>query len=451
MFCILVILLYSTLGAGTLLKIHSADILKQNQIGGKTIYGNVDIEYDIYRVKCDSAVLNKDMTHARLFRNIQFSDTSRTIKCKNATLSKTPNGNMAYLMGDIRITEKDFYITGKEASMNEITDRVSVTDSVIVKYFKFPSALYCKQLELSTGEEIVSSESVDSVHYIDSLRYYKLFTRSFSYDIKKEKLVFETKFDLEAHEFSEPYMKFRQTDPAKIMSVVKKLKIVKDGYFSANRGTFIFDSVDIETVGKCSFRQYDREKADTLLFNSDRIIYSEKTQKGDASGNVMIRKDKMIIDTKHAAYYRQNDIVKFLDKPVVTYDNNTITGDSIELKIGKKDFYPETAVIYGNPVFRSEPKPDFPDEINILKGKLMNLWFSGKDISKIIVSKEAEGVYFIRRERSKTSEASNYLLGDEMVINFVDGKINNASIKGGCEGVYYPDKMKKEVLKPKKK
>jgi len=47
-------------------------------------------------------------------------------------------------------------------------------------------------------------------------------------------------------------------------------------------------------------------------------------------------------------------------------------------------------VIYGNPVFRSKPEPDFPDEINILKGKLMNLWFSGKDISKIIVMEQIE-------------------------------------------------------------
>ena len=125
-------LLLTTLDARSLLKIHSADVFKQNQIGGKTIYGNVDIEYDIYRVKCDSAVINKDMTYAKLYRNIQFSDTSRTIRCKSATLSKTPNGNMAYLTGDIKITEKDFYITGKEASMNEIIKLVTVSDSVSV-------------------------------------------------------------------------------------------------------------------------------------------------------------------------------------------------------------------------------------------------------------------------------------------------------------------------------
>ena len=229
------------------------------------------------------------------------------------------------------------------------------------------------------------------------------------------------------------------------------MKIIKDGYFSANKGTFLFDEINIETSGKCSFTQIDREKNDTLFFNSDRIVYSEKDQKGDAFGNVKIRKEKMLIETNHANYFQPAEKVKFFDKPLITYDNNTITGDSIELKMGGKDNYPETAVIYGNPVFRSKPEPEFPEEINILKGKLMNLWFSGKDISKIIVSKEAEGVYFIRKERSKNSEASNYLLGDEMVINFSDGKIDNATIKGGCEGIYYPDRLKQDALKTKKK
>lgn len=447
---ILIIFFCVSLNAQTLLKIHSADLLKQNQLGGKTIYGNVDIEYDIYRVKCDSAVINKDMSHARLFRNIQFSDTSRTIRCKNATLSKTPNGNMAYLTGDIRITEKDFYITGKDASMNEITNNVTVSDSVTVKYFKFPSALYCRQLEFETKNDIVSSDTVDSVLYIDSLRYYKLFTNKFAYNLRSETLDFQNSFKIESHEFSEPFNDFRKIDPAKISQVVKKLKINKDGKFSANKGRFKFDVLDIETSGQCSFRQIDRTVPDTVFFKSDRITYSEKTETADASGNVNIKKDKMNIDTKHAVYHQGTKTVKFFDRPVVTYENHTVIGDSISLLIDEKESFPKEAAIYGNPYYESKPDSTAPGEINFLKGKLMNLWFSGKEISKIIVSKEAEGVYFVRRDKKKPGEASNYLLGDLIEIHFKDGDIDNASIVSGCEGIYYPDKLKLNALKKKK-
>jgi len=107
-------------------------------------------------------------------------------------------------------------------------------------------------------------------------------------------------------------------------------------------------------------------------------------------------------------------------------------------------------VIYGNPYYESIPDSTAPGEINFLTGKLMNLWFSGKEISKIIVSKEAEGVYFVRRDKKKPGEASNYLLGDLIEIHFKDGDIDNASIVSGCEGIYYPDKLKLNALKKKK-
>lgn len=450
MLCILLIFLFSALNAQTLLKIHSADLLKQNNSGGKTIYGNVDIEYDIYRVKCDSAVINKDMTQARLFRNIQFSDTSRTIRCNNATLSKTPNGKMAFLTGEIRITEKDFYITGKDASMNEVSSKVTVSDSVTVKYFKFPSALYCRQLEFETKNDIVSSDTVDSVLYIDSLRYYKLFTKKFTYDINSETLDFQNNFKAESHEFSEPLVNYKNIDPAKISQTVKKLSFIKDGFFSAGKGRFRFDDLNIETSGQCNFRQIDRTVPDTVFFKADKITYSELKGTADASGNVNIKKDKMNINTKHAVYYQKLKTAKFFDKPVITYEDHTVIGDSISLLIDEKESYPKEAVIYGNPYYESKPDSAAPGEINYLKGKLMNLWFSDKEISKIIVSKEAEGVYFIRRDKKKPGEASNYLLGDIIEINFKEGDIDNASIISGCEGIYYPGKLKLNALKKKK-
>ncbi|HQO10160.1 MAG TPA: hypothetical protein PLK90_10665 [Clostridiales bacterium] len=446
----ILILVLVQLNSATLLKINSADILKQNPLGGKTIYGNIDIEYDIYRVKCDSAVIDRDMTNARLFRNILFSDTSRTIKCSNATLSKTPNGKLAYLSGDIRITEKDFLITGKNASMNEINNSVSVYDSVIVKYYSYMSALWCKRLEYDTKNDIVTSNDVDSVLYIDSLRYARLKTREFRYDVRKELLSFDSRFNVESHEFIDPYMDFRKADPAKISKIVQKLPVKKDAFFSAERGKFLFENLDVETIGKCSFTQIDRLEQDTIYFKADRIKYNEELARGDAYGKVNIKQNKLNIDTKHASYDQKTGTVKFFDRPIITYEYHTVTGDSVSLVMDEKETYPKEGTVYGNPYFESKPDKENPDELDFLKGKLMNLWFSDKEISKIIVSKEAEGLYFIRREKKKTSEASNYLLGDEIIINFKNGDIDNASIISGCEGIYYPDKIKREGLKKKK-
>jgi len=149
--------------------------------------------------------------------------------------------------------------------------------------------------------------------------------------------------------------------------------------------------------------------------------------------------------------YGTESMAKFYDDPVVTYETHTVEGDSMTVISEKGDINPEKAVIYGKPRYESAPDPLRPEEMNILTGKLMNVWFSDNEINKIIVSKEAEGVYFISREKDKAPDASNYLLGDEIELNFSDGKVKSASIRGGCEGIYYPDKLKLDALKKKKK
>ncbi|MFA6653588.1 MAG: hypothetical protein WCS93_04555 [Candidatus Delongbacteria bacterium] len=448
---ILTLTLMTALESQSLLKIHHADLLKQDIFGGKIIYGNIDIEYDVYRVKCDSAVINKDMTNARLFKNIQFSDTARTIKCRTATLSKTPNGNLAYLSGDVSIKEKDFYITGKDASLNEISERLTVTDSVMVRYYEFPSILYCSGLEMDTKNNIITSQSVDSVLSLDSLRHYKLYTKRFRYELDRRTLTIDTKMTLHAYEDESPSPKFQIIDPGKIARTVKNLNPVKKGYFEALGGKFSFDPFIMQTQGKCFFQMTDSDDPDTLSLSSDKITYDETTVKGTAEGKVKIRKGKMNINAGLAKYFGNESTAKFYDDPVVTYEMHKVEGDSMTVISEKGDINPEKAVIYGKPRYESVPDSLRPEEMNILTGKLMNIWFSDNEINKIIVSKEAEGVYFISREKDKAPDASNYLLGDEIELNFSDGEVKSASITGGCEGIYYPDKLKLNALKKKKK
>lgn len=429
-----------------MLRIHNADLLKQNPLGGRIIYGNVDIEYDVYRIKCDSAVVNKDLTNARLFKNIQFSDTSRTIFCENATLSETPSGRMAFLRDNVRLSEKDVHITGKEAILNEAGKRITVSDSVIAQYYEYPSILFCSELNYDTENSIVSSRSADSVLYADSLRYYRLYTKIISYRTDTQELNISNKFDLYTKEFVTPFENWKDTEPSDIDRKSKETEFSKEAFFSAGSGDFFFDPLEITTTRNCSFTRIDRTENDTVFFDADRIRYTGTEKSGTASGNVNIRNKSLLINSGSADYFENEKLVKFHDAPVITYEAHNITGDSVNLYIGADGFYPEKGTIYGDPLYTSVPDDKFPDEKNILKGKLMNLWFLNKEISKIIVSKEAEALYFVRGDKNNTSEASNYLLGDILTIDFENGDIKNASIEGGSEGIYYPERLKLNAL-----
>ncbi|MFO7811128.1 MAG: hypothetical protein R6V47_07135 [Candidatus Delongbacteria bacterium] len=446
-YCILTILFLTGLYSQSLLKINSADILKQDPAGGKIIYGNVDIEYDIYKVKCDSAVINENMTSAKLFKNIQFSDTSRTIFAHRATLSKTHGGRLAFLRGDIIISEKDLYITGNEASLNELDNRITVADSVTARYYEHPSALFCKKLMYSTKDETFSSSTVDSVLYIDSLRYYKLHTKVLLYNSRTQKLDIRQKFRILAREFAEPFYSFKDIDPAKIDEHAKDLETEKKAVFSADQGIFFFDPLDIQTNSNCRFRQKDTAEKDTIFFDADNMDYSERNGKGRADGGINIRHGELRIISGSAEYYEDKNILKFHNDPEITYRHHTITGDSVKLNILPDDPFPEKGTVYGRPLYTSVPNKNFPEEMNMLKGKLMDIWFTDKQISKIIVSKEAESLYFAREDDDGPSNGSNYLLGERLTISFKNGEIENAAIEGGCEGSYFPERLKLKGVK----
>ncbi len=448
---ILILLLMPRIFPQTLLRIHHADLLKQDVYGGKIIYGNIDIEYDVYRVKCDSAVVNKDMTHAMLFKNIQFTDTARTIKCRTATLSKTPNGRIAYLSGKVSIKEKDAVITGNEASLNEISDRITVSDSVVVRYYDYPSILFCSNLELDTKNDMITSQDLDSVLCLDSLRFYRLYSKRFIYDTGKKLLNLDTKIDMYAFEYSPARPENQSIEPSNISKTARTLVRIKEGRFSSLGGKFHFDPFRIQAQGKCSFVMSEKDEADSIYFRSDKISYSEEEDFGTAEGKVFLRKGKIKINAGLAKYFGNENTAKFFDKPIVTYDSHKLSGDSMEVLSKSGSFDPERAVVYGKPRYESVPDSLRPEMINILTGKLMKLWFSDNEINKIIVSKEAEGVYFISREKDKAPDASNYLLGEEIELNFSEGDIKDVSIRGGCEGIYFPDKLKMKALEKKKK
>ena len=428
-----------------ILKINNADMLSQNQFGGRTVYGNVDIEYNIYRIRCDSAVVNKDMSHAVLFNNIQFSDTSRTIYSDRATLSETRAGRLAYLSGNVKIKEMDFIITGKEASINEINNRITVTDSVIARYYENPSILYSEDLVYETKNNTISSRTLDSVLYIDSLRYYRLFTDIFSYDTEQKLLILENRFTIRSGEFRNAVPVPPLFDPEKICFTARSEKIISTAVFSGDRGRFYFDPLNISLSGRCSLTRIIHAENDSVFFYSDRITYSEAEERGIATGNVRLKNGELNANSGRAEYYTDGTVT-LSHNPIVTYTHHKITGDSMRIKTDGDDLFPKEATVFGSPVYTSVPYKDDPQERNILKGRKMDLWFLNKEISKILVSKEAEALYFVRGDAISSSEASNYLLGDALEINFSDGSIERVVIDGGCEGIYYPERLKMNAL-----
>jgi lipopolysaccharide export system protein LptA len=440
------VFVYSLFGQ-SLLNIKKADVFKQTKDGRRIIYGNVSIEYDVYKVDCDSAIVDKDLKSAKLFKNVVLQDTAMTIHCDKADIYRYDEKRSAYLTGNVMMKREDMTVYGKFARLVELFDRVTIKDSVRVEYNPTPSILFCKELKYDTKKEVVSSNSIDSVFALDSLRYYELKTDRAVYDLSTSILTLNSRYDLEVYELQDSIVNISTFLPNNIPRLKKNLTFKSKSTISANKGNFNFESNNHSASGQCKFSRYEIENPDTTFFSCENIDYSTDTGITQIDKNVKLDRGALSVTTDYGEFHHDKDLIKLLKIPKIIYESHTITGDTIYIYADNESLSPKEATIINNAFFESIPDSNNIDEKNHMSGRRMDIWFEEEKLSKIYISKEAEALYFIREDNNSSSKATNYLLGDTLIINLDSKGITNASVNGGCEGVYAPDRLKKKTIR----
>ena len=405
------------LAGQSLLNIKKADVFKQTKDGRRIIYGNVSIEYDVYKVDCDSAIVGKDLKSAKLFKNVVLKDTAMTIHCDKADIYRYDEKRSAYLTGNVMLKLEDVTVYGNYANLMELFDRVTIKDSVRIEYRLNPSILFCRELKYDTKREIVSSTSIDSVFALDSLRYYELKTTRAVYDLSTSILNLNSRYDLEVFELQDSIPNINKFPPADIVNVKDRLKFESRSTISANNGQFNFEKNTYAANGKCKFSRYESENPDTTFFSCESIDYSADTDITLIDENVKLDRGALSVTTDHGEFHHDTDLIKLLKTPKIIFENHTITGDTIFIYADKKTSSPREATIISNAFLESIPDSTQMDEKNQMSGRKMDICFEKEKLSKILVSKEAEALYFIREGANSLSKATNYLLGDTLVIN----------------------------------
>ncbi|NOR44651.1 MAG: hypothetical protein GQ534_03615 [Candidatus Delongbacteria bacterium] len=444
---IFIFLLVSSMMAQSLLNIKKADVFKQTKDGRRIIYGNVSIEYDVYKVDCDSAIVGKDLKSAKLFKNVVLRDTSMVIHCDKADIYRYNEKRSVYLTGNVMLKQEDVTVYGKSAKLMELFDRVTIKDSVRVEYQPTPSILFCRELKYDTKKEVISSTSIDSVFALDSLRYYELKTNRAIYDLSTSILKLNSRYDLEVYELQDSILNISTFSSSDIPGLKKNLVFKSRSTISADKGNFNFETNNHFASGNCKFSRYETDNPDTTFFSCETIDYSTDTGITQIDKDVRLDRGTLFVTTDYGEFHHDKDLIKLLKTPKIIFENHTITGDTIFITADDGSFSPKEATIMNNAFFESIPDSNKMDEKNQMSGRKMDIWFDKEKLSKILISKEAEALYFIRESEKSESNASNYLLGDTLVINLDDEGITNAHVKGGCEGVYSPGNLKKKTIK----
>ena len=165
--------------------------------------------------------------------------------------------------------------------------------------------------------------------------------------------------------------------------------------------------------------------------------YNDSTGRLFATDSVQIVRGKLAARCELAKYYRPRGVMDLNKEPVVWYDENQLTGDSISLFLenGKLN----KAYVRGRAFAVSPSDSLFPLRRNQLSGRRMVFSFADSKLNRVDVEENAISLYFMYD--GKDANGVNRTSGDFISMTFADGKPEVIRVRKGVEGSYFPEEL----------
>ena len=78
---------------------------------------------------------------------------------------------------------------------------------------------------------------------------------------------------------------------------------------------------------------------------------------------------------------------------------------------------------------------------NILTGNKIHFAIENNKPKLVTATDNATSIYYLQNQ-DKKDQGCNYATSDTILVYFAEGKLDSIAIKGGSEGIYYPDEYK---------
>jgi lipopolysaccharide export system protein LptA len=177
---------------------------------------------------------------------------------------------------------------------------------------------------------------------------------------------------------------------------------------------------------------------DTLVVKSILMeSYDDSTKKLIATDSVAMARGPLSVRCGWARYYTQKQFIELRKEPVVWYDDNQASGDSITLFMSHNKL--QHAVIRNRTFALSLSDSAYPARYNQLTGRKIEMFFQDDKLHEMTVVQNAISLYYLYD--GKEPNGANRTSGDAITMSFFEGKIDLIRVVKGIEGTYYPDNM----------
>ena len=180
------------------------------------------------------------------------------------------------------------------------------------------------------------------------------------------------------------------------------------------------------------------ESGDTLVVVSDRMeAYRDTSERFIAIGDVKIVRADLAARCARSVLDRTENVLVFQGDPVVWQGESQMTGDSIAAFLEGNEL--RRLHVIGRAMAVSRSDSVFRSRFNQLTGQEIILTFVDRKLQQIDVIKNATSLYYLYDDSGPNGV--NRSSGDRIRIDFASGRIDQITVIGGVEGTYAPESM----------
>ncbi len=182
----------------------------------------------------------------------------------------------------------------------------------------------------------------------------------------------------------------------------------------------------------------DKGEIDTLAVKSMVMeSFDDSTKKMIVKDSVVIVRGSLSARSGLLRFYRKDGKIELHDKPIVWYQENQVTGDTIFLTLEKKRL--KSASIKTRAFVLSQSDSLYPNRYNQLTGRSILMTFKDNKLQQTFVERNAISLYFLYGDSA--GNGVNKTSGDAITMKFNDGKPNTIHVTKGIEGSFYPENL----------
>ncbi len=182
----------------------------------------------------------------------------------------------------------------------------------------------------------------------------------------------------------------------------------------------------------------EKGEIDTLAVKSIMMeSFDDSTKKLIATDSVVIVRGAMAARCGLVKYFTRDEKIELYQKPVVWYDENQVTGDTIFLSLRNNRL--ETASVRTRAFVASLSDSLYPLRYNQLTGRTITMKFNNNKLQETFVERNAISLYFLYGDSA--SNGVNKTSGDYILMKFNDGKPHTINVSKGIEGSFYPENL----------